>query len=194
MSCVWTPRSIFIIFAKGKSAPQILDVLKRRYNRLPHEELQTAASEQMKITELRLTGLLAPGSDPATLAARRAEQVLTHLVPPAPAHGGPLRSPITTHVLDTATGLPARGLPLALLKQDEVSRTWEPVGEGVTNDDGRVGNLMPPGHYIPPGRYRMFFDTAAYLGACRAAHPAFYSEVGSRPVILDGDSTRRNPR
>ncbi|KAG2486997.1 hypothetical protein HYH03_014369 [Edaphochlamys debaryana] len=174
---------IFIIFAKGKSSPQILDALKKRFNRMPHEELQTAASEQMKITELRLNGLFgAQGEDAATTAARRAEQVLTHL---SPGHGGaPLRSPITTHVLDTATGLPARGLPLALSKQDEVSKTWEIVNEGVTNDDGRVGNLMAPGNYIPPGRYRMFFDTAAYLAACRQAHPAFYSEVPFYPEVV----------
>ncbi|PNH08636.1 Uric acid degradation bifunctional protein TTL [Tetrabaena socialis] len=176
---------IFIIFAKGRSAPEILAALMKRYQRLPHEELQTAAQEQMKITELRLTALLSPPGDAADAIAartqRRAEQVLTHL---APAQSGPLRSPITTHVLDTATGLPARGLPLALSKQDEVSRTWEVVGEGVTNEDGRVGSLMPPGHYIPPGRYRMFFDTATYLTSCKLAHPAFYSEVPFYPEVV----------
>ncbi|KXZ53990.1 hypothetical protein GPECTOR_5g102 [Gonium pectorale] len=176
---------IFIIFAKGKTAPQILESLKKRFQRLPHEELQTAAHEQMKITELRLTGLLGLPAESAeqvlARTQRRAEQVLTHLAPP---HGGPLRSPITTHVLDTATGLPARGLPLALLKQDEVSKVWETVGEGITNEDGRVGTLLPPGNYIVPGRYRMFFDTAAYLAACKLAHPAFYSEVPFYPEVV----------
>ncbi|KAG2454315.1 hypothetical protein HYH02_001343 [Chlamydomonas schloesseri] len=174
---------IFIIFAKGRSAPEILVALKKRFNRLPHEELHTAAAEQMKITELRLSGLFGLPPDATDRAARRAEQVLTHL---APGHGGgaPLRSPITTHVLDTATGLPAKGLPLALSRQDDVSKVWETVGEGVTNEDGRVGNLLPPGNYIQPGRYRMFFDTAAYLGACKAAHPAFYSEVPFYPEVV----------
>ncbi|EFJ51317.1 hypothetical protein VOLCADRAFT_79808 [Volvox carteri f. nagariensis] len=175
---------IFIIFAKGKAAPQILEVLKRRYQRLPHEELQTAAQEQMKITELRLCGLFGISDYVESVAARtqrRAEQVLTHL---APAPGGPLRSPITTHVLDTATGLPARGLPLALLKQDDFSKAWETVGEGITNEDGRVGTLMQPGNYITPGRYRMFFDTSVYLAACKLAHPAFYSEVPFYPEVV----------
>ncbi|GLI62795.1 hypothetical protein VaNZ11_005543 [Volvox africanus] len=175
---------IFIIFAKGKGAPQILEALKKRYERLPHEELQAAAQQQMKITELRLCGLygVSDSTDPvATRTQRRAEQVLTHL---APAPGGPLRSPITTHVLDTASGLPARGLPIALLKQDEVSKAWETVGEGVTNDDGRVGTLLPPGNYITPGRYRMFFDTSTYLAACKLAHPAFYSEVPFYPEVV----------
>ncbi|GLC44594.1 hypothetical protein PLESTB_001323000 [Pleodorina starrii] len=175
---------IFIIFAKGKAASQILEALKKRYQRLPHEELQTAAQEQMKITELRLCGLFGASDAADALAARtqrRAEQVLTHL---APAPGGPLRSPITTHVLDTATGLPARGLPLALLKQDELSKTWETVGEGVTNEDGRVGTLLPPGNFIAPGRYRMFFDTAVYLAACKLTHPAFYSEVPFYPEVV----------
>lgn len=175
---------IFIIFAKGKSGSQILAALKQRYNRLPHEELQTAAQEQMKITELRLCGLFGVIDYADTVSARmqrRAEQVLTHL---APSPGGPLRSPITTHVLDTATGLPAHGLPLALLKQDEISKSWETVGEGITNHDGRVGTLMPPGNYIAPGRYRMSFDTAGYLSACKLAHPAFYSDVPFYPEVV----------
>lgn len=53
---------IFIICASGRSAPEILSVLKRRCENMPHEELATAASEQMAITELRLCKLWADAS------------------------------------------------------------------------------------------------------------------------------------
>jgi OHCU decarboxylase len=68
---------IFIIFARGRSAPEILAALKERYNRLPHEELQTAAQEQMKITELRLGNVFGKSAEQEMLAKmqRRADQV-----------------------------------------------------------------------------------------------------------------------
>jgi 5-hydroxyisourate hydrolase-like protein (transthyretin family) len=49
-------------------------------------------------------------------------------------------------------GVPAHGLPLALLKRDEHSKLFEVISSGVTNEDGRVGNLLPPSNYLPPAR------------------------------------------
>ena len=48
---------IFIVFATGKSAHEMLDILKSRINNDPHEELNIAAAEQNKITRLRLEKL-----------------------------------------------------------------------------------------------------------------------------------------
>lgn len=54
-----------------------------------------------------------------------------------------LRSPITTHVLDTALGVPACGLPLSLTKlQEGGSGVWATVGRGVTNEDGRCAAVI----------------------------------------------------
>ncbi|MEM7016384.1 MAG: 2-oxo-4-hydroxy-4-carboxy-5-ureidoimidazoline decarboxylase [Pseudomonadota bacterium] len=50
---------IFIVFASGKSAEEMLGLLRERINRSTMEEMEAAAAEQMKITELRLTNLLA---------------------------------------------------------------------------------------------------------------------------------------
>ncbi|MEW5307555.1 MAG: hypothetical protein WDW36_009943 [Sanguina aurantia] len=218
---------IFIICASGRSAPEILQVLRQRCKSMPHEELATAATEQMAITELRLcklwaeacavhgrtTGVavnteghagarehcstLAGGPTPlqAQRTQRRAEQLLSHLSaaaahgrdkdaqggssagPTAPAASAGARSPITTHVLDTATGLPAEGLPLALLKQDAVSLLYRRVSGGVTNEDGRVGGLLPPSDHLAPGRYRMRFDVAAYHRVCKLRHATFYADL-----------------
>ena len=78
---------------------------------------------------------------------------------------------ITTHVLDTATGRPAAGVPVRLEAQGEAG-AWQLVGAGRTDDDGRLKTLLPPGAAAPPGVYRLSFDTAAYLGA-----EAFFPEV-----------------
>ncbi|MDX2010670.1 MAG: allantoicase [Myxococcaceae bacterium] len=45
---------IFIVFATGKSAPEMLALLEERVGRPKKAELETAAVEQMKITRLRL--------------------------------------------------------------------------------------------------------------------------------------------
>jgi hypothetical protein len=74
------------------------------------------------------------------------------VLPPA-AGDQKLVSPITTHVLDSALGCPAKGLPLALYKQSPgAGDVWAQLAGGVTNDDGRVPNLLPASDYIAPGR------------------------------------------
>lgn len=49
---------IFIVCATGKSAAEILFLLKQRIMNSPQEELRIAATEQMKITHLRLDKLI----------------------------------------------------------------------------------------------------------------------------------------
>ena len=48
-------RHIFIVCATGKSAPEILEVLRRRLQNDDATELHEAAEEQRQITRLRLT-------------------------------------------------------------------------------------------------------------------------------------------
>ncbi len=45
---------IFIVCATGRSADEMLALLRQRLNNDPHQELLIAAGEQAKITELRL--------------------------------------------------------------------------------------------------------------------------------------------
>ena len=49
---------IFIVCATGKSAEEMLAILRARIENAPNEELKNAAAEQAKITELRLQKLL----------------------------------------------------------------------------------------------------------------------------------------
>ena len=53
---------IFIVCATGKSSEEMLAILKSRLNNDPETEIRNAASEQEKITEIRLGKLILPGS------------------------------------------------------------------------------------------------------------------------------------
>lgn len=82
-------------------------------------------------------------------------------------------SPITTHVLDVSRGKPAAGISVQL----EIRGTegaWQVLGEGETNSDGRVLNLLPPDS-LRTGSYRLTFLVADYFGAQNVA--AFYPQV-----------------
>ncbi len=69
-------------------------------------------------------------------------------------------SPITTHVLDTASGLPAKGIKAELSKQ--VDGEFTKMDEGVTNDDGRISDLLA-GKKLEQGCYRMHFALSDYF-------------------------------
>ena len=69
-------------------------------------------------------------------------------------------SPITTHALDTSLGRPARGLTITL-SQKESDGSWVKLASGVTNDDGRITDLLERGQ-LSSGVYQMCFDTGPY--------------------------------
>lgn len=71
---------------------------------------------------------------------------------------------ITTHVLDTARGKPAAGVPVAL-EQFVSANEWRGVGLGETDADGRLRTLVPAGITLPPGLYRLMFETHRYFEA-----------------------------
>ncbi len=68
---------------------------------------------------------------------------------------------LSTHVLDTATGQPAAGVPV--LVQRLSAEGWREVGRTVTDKDGRATDLVPGAEYVA-GRYRLLFDTATVHG------------------------------
>ena len=83
-------------------------------------------------------------------------------------------SRITTHVLDTASGRPAEGVPVVLERADPNRGGWEVVGRGTTDADGRQRALAPAGRRLAGGTYRLTFDTGAYFtrAGVRAFCPA----------------------
>ncbi|MEZ4316641.1 MAG: hydroxyisourate hydrolase [Myxococcota bacterium] len=83
-----------------------------------------------------------------------------------------MSSPLTSHVLDTALGRPARGI--AVLVERSTGDDWTLLARGTTNDDGRVPDLLSPGAF-DVGTYRVTFLTGPYLEA--QGNPAFYPHV-----------------
>jgi 5-hydroxyisourate hydrolase len=79
---------------------------------------------------------------------------------------------ITTHVLDTARGVPAAGMRVALDVQGDDG--WTPVGGGTTDADGRVPGLVAGGT-LRPGVHRMTFFTGDWFAAERLE--GFYPRV-----------------
>jgi 5-hydroxyisourate hydrolase len=73
---------------------------------------------------------------------------------------------VTTHVLDTASGRPAAGVGVRLERADGTV-----VGEGRTDDDGRLRDLGAP----EPGEHRLVFATGEWFAA--AGREAFWPEV-----------------
>ncbi|GAA1027282.1 hydroxyisourate hydrolase [Virgisporangium ochraceum] len=68
---------------------------------------------------------------------------------------------LSTHVLDTARGEPAAGVPVTLEHLD--GDTWRVVVDGRTVAVGRLRDWVAPARFVA-GRYRLVFDTEAYLG------------------------------
>jgi len=79
---------------------------------------------------------------------------------------------ISTHVLDTARGVPATGLEVIL----ELRHTsdWSAVGRATTDAHGRV--LAFSEGPVAPGTYRMTFDIGTYHRALGMSSP-FFPEV-----------------
>ncbi|KAL4685382.1 hypothetical protein H8959_000979 [Pygathrix nigripes] len=73
----------------------------------------------------------------------------------------PRDSPLTTHVLDTASGLPAKGLCLRLSWLEDHSQQWMELRTSYTDPDGRCPGLLMPDQ-MKAGTYKLTFDTEGY--------------------------------
>lgn len=91
-------------------------------------------------------------------------------------------SAITTHVLDTSCGRPAKGVVVVLERRAD-GEDWTRLAGGTTNDDGRCPDLLPSGTALSAGIYRLRFATAAYFLSLGVR--AFYPEV---QVIFEVDN------
>ena len=67
---------------------------------------------------------------------------------------------LTTHVLDTALGIPAEGMKIELFRIS--GETREKLCEQVTNNDGRTDTPILDKHAFVKGRYELHFHTGGY--------------------------------
>ena len=146
---------IFIVSASGKSAEEMLAIIQARLQHQAEDEIHVAMNEQHKITVIRLVKLIESLSEKADL-----------------------RSHLTTHSLDTSIGIPANNM-LITLKNSQ----GKPMSIGITNNDGRISDVLAPGKYLNPDAYTMTFNTKNYYE--NHGQKGFYPEVSIQFTVTD---------
>lgn len=68
---------------------------------------------------------------------------------------------LTTHILDTARGVPADGITIALYRVS--GNSHKKIAEEVTNADGRTDAPILPAGKMKTGQYELIFFCGPYL-------------------------------
>ena len=149
---------IFIVSASGKSAEEMLAIVNARLQHHIEDEMAVAMNEQHKITVIRLLKLIDGLAESAAI-----------------------HSHITAHALDTSIGVPARHMLITLkgFKNGE----WKPISVGITDKNGRISDILPPGKLLKPTAYTMTFNTKNYYESCQKI--GFYPEVSIQFTVTD---------
>ncbi len=94
---------------------------------------------------------------------------------------------LTTHVLDTTTGTPARGMRVQLHALDAAST--QALASFRTDADGRAPAPLLEGDALRVGRYALTFHVGEYFRAAGMSlpEPAFLDEVVIRFGIAHAD-------
>jgi hydroxyisourate hydrolase len=140
----------FILAVKYWGKAHILAAFERRLHNTREQETRTALGEVDKIALVRLLDL----------------------VEPAPV------GRLSTHVLDTAQGRPAAGVPVTLVRIEPSGERRE-IKRARTNDDGRLDAPALAGKEMEAGRYELVFEAGEYFLAQGLATtvPAFLDRV-----------------
>jgi 5-hydroxyisourate hydrolase len=95
---------------------------------------------------------------------------------------------LSTHVLDTAAGRPAVGVHVRC--ECRAGDGWRGIAEGITDQDGRIGDLLVAGQ-LPEGDLRLTFATGEW--AERGGAASFYPEVVVSFTVTDADEHHHVP-
>lgn len=87
---------------------------------------------------------------------------------------------LTTHILDTAAGRPARGVTIELHRLGEGDREF--LARAVTNDDGRTAEPLLAGEALQPGLYEITFHVGAYFPG------GFFEGIPVRFRVIDASA------
>ncbi len=140
----------FILAVKHWGKQHILTAFDHRLKNTREQEMRTALAEVDKIGFMRLL-----------------DQVQ---------HAPTGR--LSTHVLDTARGRPANGVPVTLFRIEPSGELRE-IKHARTNDDGRLDAPALSGAEMEAGRYELVFEAGEYFLASGLAvtAPAFLDRV-----------------
>jgi len=136
----------------------MLTIINARLKHTKETEIYVAMNEQHKITVIRLAKLISSLTEKTDI-----------------------RSHLTTHALDTSIGKPANKMLITL--QSFKDEEWKPMSVGITNNDGRIMDVIAPGQYLSPGVYKMVFKTGDYYK--NNNQKGFYPEVDIQFEVTD---------
>ena len=85
-------------------------------------------------------------------------------------------STLSTHILDTRTGLPVSGVKVTHRTEGAVTAS------AVTNSDGRVENLLN-GAELTAGRHTLTFEVSGYFDAQK--QESFFSDINVDFLVND---------
>ena len=93
---------------------------------------------------------------------------------------------LTTHVLDTASGIPAAGVDVRLYA---LGNGRELKASAITNDDGRSSEPLLADELLVTGEYELEFDVGDYFRSRGAGldDPAFLNTVVIRVALRAGE-------
>jgi 2-oxo-4-hydroxy-4-carboxy-5-ureidoimidazoline decarboxylase len=154
----------FIVCVRRHTRDSILQQFERRLQNDEGQEFATAVQEVFYITRLRIA---------AKVAGEGMPQVNGRL---------------STHVLDTHAGQPARGIAIELY--EFAGKQAHRIASTVTNADGRTDQPLISGRPLPIGRYELQFAVGDHFRSRGVAggDPPFLETVPLRFSIADPEA------
>ncbi len=149
----------FIVCVRRHTRDSILRQFERRLHNEPDAERAAALDEIGLITRLRLVTKVDGPGKPST------------------------EGRLSTHVLDTHAGRPARGVRIALYEVGASARGL--LAEAVTNADGRTDAPLMAGGPLRAGTYELQFHVGDYFAGAAAATTPFLDVVPVRFAIAE---------
>ncbi|MFC5471971.1 hydroxyisourate hydrolase [Cohnella suwonensis] len=95
---------------------------------------------------------------------------------------------ITTHVLDTAHGVPAAGMAVSLWRAAGEDGAMERIADAIINSDGRVDAPLLAGEAFRAGEYEIVFEAGRYFKDERGVEPLLFVRIPIRFRVADPGS------
>jgi 5-hydroxyisourate hydrolase len=95
---------------------------------------------------------------------------------------------LTTHVLDTARGLPAAGVKIEFSVLD--GKSWKAIKTVLTNADGRTDEPLMTSDAMQVGQYQLLFHMGDYFrqSGVALANPLFVDRIPLQFGIADSNA------
>ena len=98
------------------------------------------------------------------------------------------KNPLSVHVLNQQTGMPAAGMTVTL--EQKQGESWKVLNTASTNQDGRINALWPEKPF-EAGDYRVTFKTGSWF--TQQKQQSFFPEIPVEFHITDTQTTYHVP-